>query len=214
MKKNPYTGKLITIEGLDGAGKSTQSEMIVNHFNANCACQIRATCEPTQFVVGGLVRSRLLNEWSCTPDCLQLMFAADRADHLEKEIEPLLKRGVNIICDRYFLSSVAYGSIDTDMDWLIQINSRFLAPDLTIYLDVAAPVCVRRMRENGRSIELFEKQDVLEKVAANYKRAFDILKNEIEVAMVDGDRSSEEIAKDIIELLNFKIFNFKPINNQ
>jgi len=134
---------------------------------------------------------------------------------LEKEIEPLLKRGVNIICDRYFLSSVAYGSIDTDMDWLIQINSRFLAPDLTIYLDVAAPVCVRRMRENGRSIELFEKQDVLEKVAANYKRAFDILKNEIEVAMVDGDRSSEEIAKDIIEfILNFKILTLNRFNNQ
>jgi len=55
----------------------------------------------------------------------------------------------------------------------------------------------------------------LEKVAANYKRAFDILKNEIEVAMVDGDRSSEEIAKDIIEfILNFKILTLNRFNNQ
>lgn len=212
MKKNLYPGKFIAIEGLDGAGKSTQAGAVISHFSASCACQICATYEPTQFIVGGLVRSRLLNEWSCTPECLQLMFAADRADHLEKEIEPLLEKGVNVFCDRYFLSSVAYGSIDCDMDWLFQINSKFLAPDLTIYLDVAAPICVKRILDNGRSIELFEKQNVLEKVAVNYKKAFDMLKGEIEIAIINGDRAQEEVAKDIIDLLNFKIFNFKPIN--
>jgi dTMP kinase len=211
MKKNPYPGKFIAIEGLDGAGKSTQTGATINHFNATCACQICATFEPTQFLVGGLVRGRLLNEWNCTPERLQLLFAADRADHLEKEIEPLLEKGVNVICDRYFLSSAAYGGIDCDMDWLLQLNSRFLAPDLTIYLNVAAPVCVKRMQENGRSIELFEKQETLEKVAVNYENAFKGLAGEIEVAVLDGNRPIAQVTKDIIDLLNYKIFNFKTI---
>jgi len=209
MLKNPYSGKLIAIEGLDGAGKSTQTGAVISHFNATCAAQICATFEPTEFLVGGLVRGRLLNEWSCTPECLQLLFAADRADHLEKEILPLLERGVNIICDRYFLSSAAYGSIDCEMDWLMQINSTFLAPDLTIYLDISAPACIKRMLDNGRSIELFEKEEILEKVGENYKVAFEKLKGGMDIAYVDGNRPPESITLDVVNLINEKIFNFR-----
>ncbi len=214
MLKNKYPGKFIAIEGLDGAGKSTQAGAVINQFNSTCAAQICATFEPTEFLVGGLVRGRLLNEWSCTPECLQLLFAADRADHLEKEILPLLEKGVNVICDRYFLSSVAYGSIDCDMDWLMQINSRFLAPDLTVYLDLTAPVCVKRMLDNGRSIELFEKVEVLAKVAEKYKAALEKIARGMDVAIVDGDRPQEKVTADVINLINGKIFNFTlPKNN-
>ena len=209
MIKNKYQGKFIAIEGLDGAGKSTQAGAVIGRFNLTCAAQICATFEPTEFLVGGLVRGRLLNEWSCTPECLQLLFAADRADHLEKEILPLLERGVNVICDRYFLSSVAYGSIDCDMDWLMQINSRFLAPDLTVYIDLPASVCVKRMQDNGRSIELFEKADILERVAAEYKLAFDKIAGGMDIAIVDGNRPQEKVTADVVNLINEKIFNFK-----
>lgn len=213
MRKNNYPGKFIAIEGLDGAGKSTQARAAIGYFRANSAGQVRATCEPTQLLVGGLLRGRLLNEWNCTLECLQLLFAADRADHLEKEVEPLLKKGVNIICDRYFLSSVAYGSIECDIEWLLQINSRFLAPDLTIYLDTSAAVCVKRMRENGRSIELFEKRDILEKVGINYKNTLARLESEIKFAVVNGDQPAEAVTNDVVRLLNHKFFDFKPIIN-
>ncbi len=209
MTKNQNPGKFIVFEGLDGAGKSTQAGAVINYFNANCACQICATYEPTQFLVGGLVRGRLLGEWQSGPECLQLLFAADRGDHLGKEILPLLERGVNVICDRYFLSSVAYGSIDCDMDWLIQMNRRFLAPDLIVYLDVPPDVCVERMRANGRSIELFEKVEILGKVGQNYRTAIERFKNEIDIAVVDGNRKVEDVTKNIVDLINTKIFNFK-----
>ncbi len=202
------------IEGLDGAGKSTQAGAVISHFSAHPSGAFRATYEPTHFLVGGLVRGRLLNEWICSSECLQLLFAADRADHLEKEIQPWLKKGVSIICDRYFLSSVAYGSIDCDTDWLLKINSKFLAPDLTIYLDAMPSVCIKRMLENGRSIELFEKKGVLERVAANYKKALTRLEGEIAFTVVNGDRPPEAITKDIIGLLNSNFFNYKPIANQ
>jgi len=176
MKPNPYLGKFIVLEGLDGAGKSTQAKAIINYFAQNNTFPLGTTYEPTQLMIGGLVRSRLMNEWSCSALCLQLMFAADRADHWEKEIQPRLQKGENIICDRYFLSSVAYGAIDCNIEWLMQINSQFVAPDLTIYLDASPDICIKRMQTNGRALELFEERSILEKVALNYQQAFAILK--------------------------------------
>lgn len=211
MIKNPYPGKFVVLEGLDGAGKSTQAGEIIRQFRARGAGRICATFEPTQFLVGGLVRRRLLGEWQSTPECLQLLFAADRADHLEKEILPLLQKGVSVVGDRYFLSSIAYGAIDCDPDWLAQVNRNFLAPDLTIYLDVPPAVCVDRIAANGRSIELFEKTGALERVAANYRNAIARFRDEMEIVSVDGNRPLAQVAADVIELINEKIFNIhKP----
>ncbi len=209
MKKNIYPGKFIAIEGLDGAGKSVQAVAVAGHYNSGCVCRAYATCEPTQFMTGGLVRSRLLHEWSCSPECLQLMFAADRANHLEKEILPLLEKGINVICDRYFLSSIAYGGIDGDMDWLTQVNSKFLVPDLTVYLDVPPAVCVKRILKNGRSVELFEKEEILKKVSQNYSAAIGKMGSAMDIATIDGNRGPEAVTADIIRLVdkNFSIEN-------
>jgi dTMP kinase len=206
MIKNANPGKFIVFEGLDSAGKSTQTGELVRHFGENCVAKIRATFEPTQLLVGGLVRARLLGEWQSTPECLQLLFAADRAEHLKKEILPLLERGINVVGDRYFLSSVAYGAIDCDPEWLAQINSRFLAPDLTIFLNVPPAVCAQRIAANGRSIELFEKSDILEKVKTNYLDAIARFGKEMDIVALDGTLSVPEVAADVIKLVNGKIF--------
>lgn len=196
MIKNPYVGKFIALEGIDGAGKSTQAAMTAAHFYKNGAT-VCLTAEPSQFLPGGLVRGRLLGEWQSSPECLQLLFAADRAEHLEKEILLRLREGINVISDRYFLSSVAYGAIDCDFEWLIHINSQFLMPDLTVYLDVSAKTGAARIAANGKSIELFEKSEVLEKVRQNYQAAMSVFKNEMLIEPVDGERLKEDVFEDV-----------------
>jgi dTMP kinase len=196
MKKNVYPGKFIVFEGLDGAGKSTQAAKAVDYLKL-AKKPARLTYEPTQLMVGSLVRSCLLGEWACSPECLQLLFAADRDEHLKKEVLPGLKNGSVIVGDRYFMSSLAYGAIDCDFDWLVQANREFLAPDLVIYLDVPSSVCVDRIAANGKSIELFEKSEALEKVAQKYKKVIDMFKDDINIAIIDGNRGREEVFSDV-----------------
>lgn len=200
MVKNNHSGKFIVLEGLDGAGKSTQAALIASYLKDKgfAVCQ---TSEPTQFLAGGLARACLLGQWQGSPECLQLLFAADRADHLAKEVWPHLKEGVNVISDRYFLSSLAYGSVDCDMDWLAGINSRFLAPDATIYLEVPPAICAQRIIDNGKSIELFERVEILEIVRQNYQKAIKMLESQMRIAVIDGNQSREAVAEDVAAAL-------------
>ncbi len=195
-----YSGKFIVLEGLDGAGKSTQVPLILDYFEKT-GKKTLAVSEPSGFPIGKLLRKRLTGEWGCGPDALQLLFAADRADHLAKEILPALESGIMVVGDRYFLSSLAYGAVDCDMDWLAEVNARFLAPDLTIYLDVPPQVCARRIAANGKSIELFEKVDILRKVAHNYQKAIAAAKERMEIAVIDGNRDKEAVFEDILSKL-------------
>ncbi|MDD5415304.1 MAG: dTMP kinase, partial [Smithellaceae bacterium] len=183
MVKNNFPGKFIAIEGIDGAGKSTQAALMASYFYKNGA-KVCLTSEPSQFMLGGLIRARLLGEWQSSPKCLQLLFAADRAEHLEKEILPRLREGINVVSDRYFLSSIAYGAVDCDFDWLAHVNSQFLMPDLTVFLDIDAQTGAERIAANGKSIELFEKTEILEKVCQNYDAAISLFKKDMAIEAI------------------------------
>lgn len=118
MYKNPYTGKFIAFEGLDGAGSTTQAGKLTVYLKERLK-KVHLTKEPTNNLIGGLIRGQLTKEWRTGPECLQLLFTADRAHHLEKEVIPLLKQEITVITDRYFFSSVAFGSLGIDdRDWL------------------------------------------------------------------------------------------------
>ena len=196
MIKNQFSGKFIVIEGIDGAGKSTQAAIIGSHFYSN-GTTVCLTSEPSQFLLGGLIRSRLLGEWQSSPECLQLLYAADRAEHLKKEILLRLKEGINVVSDRYFLSSLAYGAVDCDFNWLLQINNQFIMPDLTVFLDVAAKTGADRIAANGKSIELFEKTETLEIVRRNYQVAINLFNDEMAVEIISGERSKEQVFEDV-----------------
>lgn len=196
MIKNNYPGKFIVLEGIDGAGKSTHARLIAQSFGGS-GKNIFITGEPTDGSIGQMARRRLRGEWECLPECLQLLFAADRACHLEKEILPRLREGIPVVSDRYFLSSLAYGAMDCDLEWLAQINSRFLAPDLTIYLDMPAHVCAQRIINDKKSIELFERVEILEIVGQNYKKAVKMLAGKMKITTVDGNRGENEVFADV-----------------
>ncbi|MFA6919375.1 MAG: dTMP kinase, partial [Patescibacteria group bacterium] len=138
MFKNKYPGKFIAIEGIDGSGTTAQV-LRLNEYLFKEKIPSFFTQEPTNNVIGGVARGCLTGDLKINSAVgLQLLFAADRANHLEKEIIPALVQGTNVITKRYFLSSVAYGSVEiNDADWLWKINDQFILPDLTIVLKIS-----------------------------------------------------------------------------
>ena len=202
MIKNPYPGKFIVFDSLDGAGNSTQVKLLADYLN-KIGEKTHITKEPTSGLIGGLIKSQLTHDWKSSPECLQLLFSADRAYHLEKEIIPLLKKGVNVISDRYFFSTMAYGNLEIkDLDWLIEINKKFILPDLTFFLKVSPKICIQRIKKDRFEITLFEKEEILKKVWKNYEALAKKFKN---IYIIDGERSIDKISKEIIKIVIKKL---------
>jgi dTMP kinase len=203
MKKNPYKGKFIVFDSLDGAGNSTQVKLLADYLN-KIGKRTHITKEPTSGLIGGLIKSQLTHDWKSSQICLQLLFSADRAYHLEKEVVPLLKKGINVISDRYFFSTMAYGNLEiNDLDWLIEINKKFILPDLTFFLKVSPKICIERIKKDRFEITLFEKEKVLEKVWQNYEILAKKFQN---IFLIDGERSVKEISKEIQKITLKKLW--------
>lgn len=205
MNKNEYPGKFIVFEGLDGSGQSTQVELFSKFLSSPAQKRllkhkgVHVTKEPTPGLIGGLIRAQLTHVWKSSPESLQLLFAADRLYHLEKEIIPLLKKGVTVICDRYFFSTVAFGNVDVqDRPWLLSINEKTLSPDLVILLKVSPKTCIERIRENRHSVELFEREKILEKVWETYSW---LAKKFSYTRIVDGEKPIEHVSEAIQNIL-------------
>jgi len=191
MKKNPYSGKFIVFEGLDGSGQSTQSNLLKD-FLLQKGYKVILTKEPTKdSLAGKKIQDVLQKRLKLAPDKLQELFAQDRKEHLENLILPALEEGKVVISDRYFFSSFAYGTTEgLDLDWLIKINDDFLLPDITILLKVSPEICFKRIKKRNKERTLFEEKEKLNKVWQVYKILPDHFEN---IFIVDGEKSIEEV---------------------
>jgi len=195
MKK----GKFIVFEGLDGAGQGTQIKLLEQYLQSKNE-KVYVTSEPTQNLIGGLIRSLLRHHWSLGNTGIQLLYSADRAHHLEVEIEPVREKGHHVISGRYFFSTIAFGSLNNDVKWLQAISEKFPNPDITIFLKVTPKECIRRIN-NGRPLkEFFEKEKILQKV---YKTYLTLVKDKKykNVYVVDGEQPVEKVAQDIQKII-------------
>ncbi len=200
-------GLFITIEGLDGAGTTTQARLLADRLEEE-GYPVHLTKEPSEGPVGSLislvlkrrlVAPRVGRPFDPFPDeQLALLFAADRIDHLQAEILPKLHEGLVVISDRYLLSSYAYQSLGCDLGWLREINSHAALPDLTFLVDVPAPVCLRRIESERWQTELFEGLDKLSVVRKNYLRlAASRFGESMNVVVVDGERDVAAVQRDV-----------------
>ena len=188
--------KFIVFEGLDGSGLSTQSFELRN-FLILQGYKVVLTKEQTDGLVGGLIKACLKKEWKTSLLALQLLFTADRAHHLDMEVEPALADGKIVLCDRYFFSTIAFGGLQVEKDFLKKINSKFRVPDITFILDCPPEVCLERINKGRFSHELFEEKEKMEKIRANYIR---LAKEFPNVHIVDANRTPSEIQKEIISI--------------
>jgi dTMP kinase len=185
----------VVFEGLDGSGITTQSNMLKNHFAGKAVL----TKEPTEGLIGGLIKSVLRKELKITPLALQMLFAADRAHHLETEIEPALKEDKIVISDRYILSTLAFGSVDIDVEIIKKINSTFRKPDMTIFVDTPPEICMERISGSRQHIELFEKVGKLTQIRENY---LSLIKDFHNYHIINGNKNMEDVHEEIKKLFN------------
>lgn len=190
--------RFIVFDSLDGAGNSTQVKLLNNYLNKNKK-KTAITKEPTSELIGGLIKSQLSHNWESSALCLQLLFSADRAYHLEKQIIPLLKKGISVISDRYFFSTIAYGAVEIkNFDWLIEINKYFLFPDFTFFLKVRPKTCIKRIKNTRFETDIYEKEEILRKVWKNYQKLAKMFDN---IYIIDGESSPKTIAKKIQKII-------------
>ena len=191
---------LIVLEGIDGAGTTTQTRRLVETLRAG-GTEAHATREPSDGPVGALLRRMLAGE--CAPvdaTTLALLFAADRADHLQREVEPALARGAVVVSDRWYHSSLAYQGTEEDRGWIQILNQRARRPDLTIFLEVAAEVAARRRSAAGRAEEMFDRLSTQRAVAAGYRAVMAALAGSERIVTLDGERPADEVAAAIERL--------------
>lgn len=193
---------LIAFEGLDGSGLSTQAVMLKNYL-ASRGKSVLLTKEPTDGLVGGLIKASLRKEWKTNPMALQLLFAADRAHHLNNEIEPAIKKGKIVITDRYILSSIVYGVVDININFMKQLNSTFRRPDLTFIIDTQPKICQQRIKKSRFSVELFEDEQKLQMVRNNYL----LQKNTFAgTFIIDGNKTMEEVFSEVKKTIDKKVY--------
>ncbi|MGC4070319.1 MAG: dTMP kinase [Polyangiaceae bacterium] len=195
-------GRFIVLEGTDGSGTTTQCRLLCRRLSeAGVVCV--ETREPTDGPVGRLLRAALekrLDGGSLDWTTLALLFAADRTWHVDNEILPALQRGHWVVSDRYTLSSLIYQTAtapdpDAARGWIEQINARALVPDVTIVLDVPASVAESRRAIRGGPEELFDKQELQQRLARAYLEAERY--DSSHIVHVDGSAALEAVAAEV-----------------
>lgn len=196
-------GKFIVFEGLDGSGQTTQIGLLEKYLKSK-GVRTHLTAEPTNNIIGGLIRGILTHQWSLGNTGMQLLYCADRAHHLESEIMPALAKENMVVSSRYFFSTIAYGSLDNDAKWLKKINEKFILPDITFFIKVSPKECMRRINGSRFRTEFFEQEKKLKKVYQSYLQISQD-RNYKNFYVINGEQTIEEVFSDIKRIID-KVF--------
>ncbi len=165
MKELPK-GLLIVFEGIDGTGKSTQLELLAEELRRR-AYPVVTTREPTSGPYGQEIRKLYRDRADCSPAEELQLFIEDRRQHVREVLKPALEAGNIVLCDRYYLSTVAYqGANGFAVEELLAQNSFAPEPDLTLLFQAPLSLGISRITgERGDILNDFEKAETLAKVA-------------------------------------------------
>jgi len=185
-------GAFIVIEGLDGSGKTTQARLLTRALRKNCEAIF--TAEPSRGKIGKFIRNRILyGEKRVQSPVEALLFAADRLDHIQKEVIPAVERGCVVISDRYTYSSLAYqGSAGLSTEWIKNINEHALKPDLAIFIDVTPETVLKRLKRRKSVMENIATQQKVRQVYLKYVETGQLVR-------VDGEQERKAVANDVLK---------------
>ena len=192
--------KLITLEGVDGAGKSTHIEFIADAVRTK-APHVIVTREPGGTDLAERLRQAILGE-PMTPILETLLVFAARTDHVERVIRPALKTGQWVICDRFTDATIAYQGAGKGVsrDLIARLTEAAhpgLRPDRTLIFDCPYDVASQRLAKAGRKLDRFEREDraFYERVRSAY---LDLAKAEPQrIRLIDASRSAGEVREQI-----------------
>ena len=203
LPQQKIRGKFITLEGLDGAGKSTHSSWIATALRAHHP-EVVVTREPGGTPLGEMLREVLLKQ-AMHPETEALLMFAARREHLDKVILPALIRGAWVVSDRFSDASFAYqgGGRGVSLDKLEVLEQwvqQGVQPDLTLLFDVPVAICKQRLSGNARFDRFEREKDIFfENVrsaylmrAARYPKRFRV---------IDAAQSQEHVQKQLQQII-------------
>ncbi len=192
----------ITLEGIEGAGKTTQAKLLTQALKQKGINAI-TTREPGGIEAAESIRQILLHK-DIEPITELLLYEASRAEHFCKIIKPALDSGKTVICDRFIDASVAYQGYGRGLDIklindLNRIATFGVEPDLTFVFDIPAQMAFERLKQRGNVLDRFERLDVkfYEKVRQGYMDLS--IKYPKRVIVLDGTKDVEQIHKTVME---------------
>lgn len=195
-----FSGSLIAVEGLDGAGTTTQAKLLFQWLRRR-GFDAHLTREPTDGPIGSLTRQALTKSLDMDRRTLALLFAADRVDHLYLDPHGIITRLADsnavVVTDRYRLSFLAYQRVETEADlgWLQLVQSRCVPAHLTLYIDVHPEECHKRiLAGRGFHTELFDDLERLQQVYGYFQEAIQYLRGLGEnVQVIDGQGTPQQV---------------------
>lgn len=199
-------GRFIVFEGIDGAGKSTQIELLRKKLVSE-GRKVYITAEPTESVTGGILRDALSGNYARSASELAAMFLSDRVFHnvnSKTGINQALEKGFDVISDRYYYSSFAYQGLDSDINWVMDMNLNcpdIRRPDLCVFLDLDANSSKSRIDSNRATVEIFEQSALLDKIRNKFFDVFKRLDGE-NIQIVDASGTVSEVADKIAEIID------------
>lgn len=197
-------GSYIVLEGLDGAGKTTQRDLAQRHI-AGLGYETISVIEPGATDIGSDLRGIIKSDKQRSPMTNLALFTADRAELAHQILEPATDRGAIVIADRNWASSYAYQGFGESVDLsLIEGFSsnalgKFLMPRVGIIIDVPTEVALNRVRARDEGSDYFEKkgEEFFEKVRQGY---LDFAKK-YNWPVVDGDRDITSVHREILAII-------------
>lgn len=171
MTSHTYPGLLIVFEGTDGTGKSTQLSLLFSALQ-DIGQQVVSTCEPTNGKYGEQIRALYSNREQVTREEELALFIADRKEHVKTLLLPALQEGKIVLCDRYYLSTMAYqGAAGLDPADILLQNAFAPTPDLALLFHAPITTGVKRITvDRGDTLNDFEKEEYLHKVALQFEQ--------------------------------------------
>jgi len=197
-------GIFITLEGPDGAGKSTQVENIKSYFE-NAGREVVVSREPGGTPISEKLRNIVLDNGNAEMDDITEMFvyAAARAQHVSEKIRPALDKGSVVVCDRFVDSSIAYQGYGRNLgDQVAEVNryaTGGLEPDVTFFMDLDPEIGRSRIGKDVRDRLEQQKLDFHYRVYEGYKAICE--KYPERVVRIDATRTIDEIKEDIYSKL-------------
>jgi dTMP kinase len=188
-------GLLITIEGIDGVGKTTQTRMLVEHLKGkgHDVVQLR---EPTDGIWGKKIKNLTRHGRNVSPKEECQWFLKDRVEDVEEKILPALSQDKIVVMDRYYYSNMAYqGALGLDKERIREENEKFAPrPDLVIILDTLPKVGLERITDKRKEeLNYFETLEYQKKV----RELFLSMESYDNVKILDGSKGLEEVQGEI-----------------
>ena len=194
--------KLIIIEGMDGAGTTTQTKLLADYLT-NLGYKVAQSAEPTNSAIGQEIRKWLKEPIEKEPHLLTMLalcFAADRMHHINFNLAPALKTQDFVLVDRYVMSSMVYQGLHLPTSFIAEINQYALKPDLTILLDVTPEIAFERIGFRKGPKDFYESKPMLTKLRDRYLHFAKLEQKKL--ALIDGSGSVEEVHTHIRNIIN------------